>query len=123
MACIHSSVGRMSSQSTHASRPRLFRASSKRRTTSVSLRDYEMKTSYGRGTCWSPGAAGIGCYFKYERVRYSLSLYSDPVKPGQSQASLSSLDGLIMDCIHSVFSFDNKASTRWTRKWKASPVS
>src|SRR5947208_11163672 len=45
MACMKSSVGRMSSQSTHASRPRLFNVSSKRRTKSLSLREWEMKTS------------------------------------------------------------------------------
>src|SRR6266478_5189592 len=28
-----------------------------------------MKTSCGRGTCWSPGAAGIGCYLSRRTTR------------------------------------------------------
>jgi hypothetical protein len=31
----------------------------------------------------------------------------------ESQARFSALGGFIMDCTQSVFSFDNRASTRW----------
>jgi hypothetical protein len=41
----------------------------------------------------------------------------------QSQASFSPLGGFIMDCAHSVVSFDNRASTRWTKRWKALSLS
>src|SRR5262249_48101969 len=58
MVFSHVSPGGIPSQSTQASRSRRFSSSSSRRTNSLSLREYEIKTSCDRGSCLSPGAAG-----------------------------------------------------------------
>jgi hypothetical protein len=143
----------MSSQSTHASRPRFFKASSKRRRKSLSLRENEMKTSCGRGSCWSRALLALHWYssvrttFKFagsrrEGVRASwtglTNLQSRILKypydqsrqfpptfsclnfiarsKDISQARLFPSGDFTMDCSHSLLSFDNRTSTRWTSR-------